>query len=167
MSSERLDDRALAGELATAAGQLLLQVRSDSGLSGKELGDAGDLRANDLLLSRLAADRPGLPVVLCSGYTGGDQGRARAGDWPFISKPFSLETLAQALAPSIAGDWYGTLDAGPQKLPLVFHIQPDGSATLDSPAQMARGLPATATLKDGIETRLRDAIPEVLEVVSI
>lgn len=59
MSSERLDDRALAGELATAAGQLLLQVRSDSGLSGKELGDAGDLRANDLLLSRLAADRPG------------------------------------------------------------------------------------------------------------
>jgi PAS domain S-box-containing protein len=50
------------------------------------------------LAEQLAADRPGLPVVLCSGYTGGDQGRARAGDWPFISKPFSLETLAQALA---------------------------------------------------------------------
>ena len=38
MSSERLDDRALAGELATAAGQLLLQVRSDSGLSGRNSG---------------------------------------------------------------------------------------------------------------------------------
>ncbi len=50
------------------------------------------------LAEQLAADRPGLPVVLCSGYTGGDQGRARAGDWPFISKPFSLETLAQALS---------------------------------------------------------------------
>ncbi len=50
------------------------------------------------LAEQLAATRPGLPVVLCSGYTGGDQGRARAGDWPFISKPFSLETLAQALA---------------------------------------------------------------------
>ena len=50
------------------------------------------------LAEQLATDRPGLPVVLCSGYTGGDQGRARAGDWPFISKPFSLETLAQALA---------------------------------------------------------------------
>ena len=50
------------------------------------------------LAEHLAATRPGLPVVLCSGYTGGDQGRARAGDWPFISKPFSLETLAQALA---------------------------------------------------------------------
>lgn len=50
------------------------------------------------LAEQLAVTRPGLPVVLCSGYTGGDQGRARAGDWPFISKPFSLETLAQALA---------------------------------------------------------------------
>jgi len=50
------------------------------------------------LAEQLARTRPGLPVVLCSGYTGGDQGRARAGDWPFISKPFSLETLAQALA---------------------------------------------------------------------
>ena len=50
------------------------------------------------LAERLAAERPGLPVVLCSGYTGGDQGRARAGDWPFLSKPFSLDSLAQALA---------------------------------------------------------------------
>ena len=50
------------------------------------------------LAEQLAVTRPGLPVVLCSGYTGGDQGRARSGDWPFISKPFSLETLAQALA---------------------------------------------------------------------
>lgn len=50
------------------------------------------------LAEQLAATRPGLPVVLCSGYTGGDQGRARAGDWPFLSKPFSLESLAQALA---------------------------------------------------------------------
>jgi PAS domain S-box-containing protein len=49
------------------------------------------------LAEQLAATRPGLPVVLCSGYTGGDQGRARAGDWPFVSKPFSLETLARAL----------------------------------------------------------------------
>jgi PAS domain S-box-containing protein len=50
------------------------------------------------LAEQLAVSRPGLPVVLCSGYVGGDQSRARAGDWPFISKPFSLETLAQALA---------------------------------------------------------------------
>ena len=49
------------------------------------------------LAEHLAAARPGLPVVLCSGYTGGDQGRARAGDWPFLAKPFSLDSLARAL----------------------------------------------------------------------
>ncbi|MFW0787042.1 3'(2'),5'-bisphosphate nucleotidase CysQ [Gordonia sp. CPCC 206044] len=53
-----MNDRALAGDLATAAGELLLDIRRDSGLSGKELGKAGDLRSNELLLARLAAERP-------------------------------------------------------------------------------------------------------------
>lgn len=62
--------------------------------------------------------------------------------------------VAALLAPSLAlaqipgpvtGDWYGTLDAG-VKLPLVFHLQADGSATVDSPAQKATGLKATSTL---------------------
>lgn len=67
-----------------------------------------------------------------------------------IAAALLAPSLALAQIPtSIAGDWYGTLDAGPQKLPVVFHIQADGSATMDSPAQMARALPATATLKDG------------------
>ena len=52
------DDRALAGDLATAAGELLLDVRANSGLAGKELGRAGDLRSNDFLLERLRAQRP-------------------------------------------------------------------------------------------------------------
>lgn len=51
-------DRRLAGEVATAAGELLLDVRATSGLAGKELGNAGDQRANDLILARLAAERP-------------------------------------------------------------------------------------------------------------
>ncbi|RPA02580.1 3'(2'),5'-bisphosphate nucleotidase CysQ [Gordonia sp. OPL2] len=51
-------DRALAGELATAAGELLMDIRATSGLTGKELGKAGDLRSNELLLERLAAERP-------------------------------------------------------------------------------------------------------------
>lgn len=51
-------DRRLAGEVATAAGELLLDVRANSGLAGKELGNAGDQRANDLILARLAAERP-------------------------------------------------------------------------------------------------------------
>ncbi|HQR91358.1 MAG TPA: ATP-binding protein, partial [Caulobacter sp.] len=49
------------------------------------------------LAEHLATARPGLPVVLCSGYTGGDQGRAQAGAWPFLSKPFSLDSLARVL----------------------------------------------------------------------
>ncbi len=51
-------DRVLAGDLATAAGELLLEIRASSGLSGKELGKAGDLQSNELLLARLAAERP-------------------------------------------------------------------------------------------------------------
>lgn len=49
------------------------------------------------LAEHLARTRPDLPVVLCSGYTGGDQGRASSGAWPFLRKPFSLDDLARAL----------------------------------------------------------------------
>lgn len=53
--------------------------------------------------------------------------------------------LAAAQVAPIAGDWYGTLDVG-VKLPLVFHLQADGTASVDSPAQKTTGLKATATL---------------------
>jgi CheY-like chemotaxis protein len=55
------------------------------------------------LAEHLATARPGLPVVLCSGYTGGEQGRAQAGAWPFLSKPFSLDSLARVLTEARAG----------------------------------------------------------------
>ncbi|MGZ8178586.1 3'(2'),5'-bisphosphate nucleotidase CysQ [Williamsia sp. SKLECPSW1] len=51
-------DARLAGELATAAGELLMRLRSDSGLEGKELGAAGDEQANELLISRVREERP-------------------------------------------------------------------------------------------------------------
>lgn len=50
-------DARLAAAIAEEAGQLLLHVRS-SGLTGKELGRAGDARSNALILERLASDRP-------------------------------------------------------------------------------------------------------------
>ncbi|NDK88762.1 3'(2'),5'-bisphosphate nucleotidase CysQ [Gordonia desulfuricans] len=53
-----MDDRALAGQLATEAGKLLLEIRATSGLSGKALGKEGDRRSDDFLLERLAAERP-------------------------------------------------------------------------------------------------------------
>ena len=51
-------DVALAAELATGAGELLMRLRRDSGLSGKDLGDAGDQQSNDWLLAQLADRRP-------------------------------------------------------------------------------------------------------------
>jgi nitrogen-specific signal transduction histidine kinase len=55
------------------------------------------------LAEHLAAARPDLPVVLCSGYTGGELDRAQAGGWLFLSKPFSLDGLARALSEARSG----------------------------------------------------------------
>jgi pimeloyl-ACP methyl ester carboxylesterase len=52
----------------------------------------------------------------------------------------------------IDGDWWGTLDTGPLKLRLVLHIEntEDGLiATLDSPDQGMKGLPASAVRRSG------------------
>lgn len=54
-SRARPGDHADAARLARAAGQLLLQLREDGGLSGVWLGDRGDITANRLLLDLLAA----------------------------------------------------------------------------------------------------------------
>ena len=51
------DDHALAAWAATVAGELLLEVRGQ-GLQGKELKDAGDQAAHDLLMQLLAEHRP-------------------------------------------------------------------------------------------------------------
>ena len=51
------DDHVLAAWLATTAGERLLQVREE-GLTGRELKDAGDRAAHELLISMLAEHRP-------------------------------------------------------------------------------------------------------------
>jgi 3'(2'), 5'-bisphosphate nucleotidase len=52
-------DAALAAEIAQAAGELLLGVREEVGFSDPwALGDAGDKRANTLILDRLRDARP-------------------------------------------------------------------------------------------------------------
>ena len=56
------DDHVLATWLAEAAGRRLLEVRGE-GLEGKELKDAGDAAAHDLLMSLLAEHRPGDAVL--------------------------------------------------------------------------------------------------------
>ncbi|KUH80968.1 MULTISPECIES: 3'(2'),5'-bisphosphate nucleotidase CysQ [unclassified Mycobacterium] len=52
-------DAALAAEVAVEAGELLLQVREELGFYDPyDLGDAGDMRANKLILQRLRERRP-------------------------------------------------------------------------------------------------------------
>ena len=53
-----VSDAALAAELAEAAGDLLLELRSRGELQGKALGQEGDRAANRLILDRLRAARP-------------------------------------------------------------------------------------------------------------
>lgn len=58
-SNVTLTDAALAAELAADAGKLLLTVRDEVGFGSPSwLGDAGDQRANALILNRLHAARP-------------------------------------------------------------------------------------------------------------
>jgi 3'(2'), 5'-bisphosphate nucleotidase len=59
-----LTDAALAAELAREAGELLLEVRQEEGLwDPYDLGDAGDKRANTLILDGLARARPADAVL--------------------------------------------------------------------------------------------------------
>ncbi|HXH79053.1 3'(2'),5'-bisphosphate nucleotidase CysQ [Nocardioides sp.] len=58
-----LDDHAFAVWAAERAGDVLLRVRSESGLTGKELKDAGDAAAQELLARLLAEHRPGDAIL--------------------------------------------------------------------------------------------------------
>ncbi len=58
MTLAALDDAALTAHLAAEAGRLLLEVRNQSGLAGKALGEAGDAAANRFLCDAIRAARP-------------------------------------------------------------------------------------------------------------
>jgi 3'(2'), 5'-bisphosphate nucleotidase len=65
------DDHVLAAWLAEAAGRRLLDVRRE-GLEGRELKDAGDAAAHELLMALCAEHRPGDAVL-------SEEGRGREG----------------------------------------------------------------------------------------
>lgn len=76
---------------------------------------------------------------------------------------FGLLLANNMQAQTIVGDWYGTLEFIGTKLPLVFHIQEaDGvySATMDSPEQGARGIPAETVSLENREVKIE--IPKIL-----
>jgi PAS domain S-box-containing protein len=49
------------------------------------------------LAREAAALRPGLPVILSSGYTGDALGEAAEAPWPLLAKPYSADALAAAI----------------------------------------------------------------------
>ena len=62
MEPDAVTDAELAASIAAEAGKLLLLLRA-SGPCGRELCDAGDTRANALILERLRAERPEDPIL--------------------------------------------------------------------------------------------------------
>ncbi|MCP5433350.1 MAG: alpha/beta hydrolase [Alphaproteobacteria bacterium] len=71
----------------------------------------------------------------------------------------ALAACAKPPFAAIAGDWEGAIEIGPTKLPVVFHIAPDGTASLDSPAQGAFGIACTDLALEG--TTVRFNVPSV------
>lgn len=62
-----------------------------------------------------------------------------------------------AAAQSLSGSWSGSIDVGAAKLPLVFHISDSSSglkATMDSPAQGAKGIPVDSVSCKGMTVRM-------------
>ena len=49
----------------------------------------------------LTSQRPGLPVVLSSGFTGEALADAEAAPWPLLRKPYAVDELADALAAAL------------------------------------------------------------------
>ncbi|CPR04343.1 inositol monophosphatase family protein [Mycobacterium bohemicum DSM 44277] len=68
-ATDGMTDAALAADLAADAGELLLKVREEMGFGHPwALGDAGDSLANELILRRLRAERPGDAVLSEEAY---------------------------------------------------------------------------------------------------
>ncbi|MEZ4414324.1 MAG: alpha/beta fold hydrolase [Gemmatimonadota bacterium] len=70
----------------------------------------------------------------------------------FVLGVVSTSTFLSAQQPSLAGDWLGTLQAGPTELRIVFHVTGEAggyAATLDSPDQGVAGIPVAAVRVDG------------------
>jgi len=53
------------------------------------------------LAHELTALRPGLPIILSSGYTGQTLEDAEKAPWPMLRKPYTVEALADAIGRAV------------------------------------------------------------------
>ena len=88
---------------------------------------------------------PCLPLALLLAACGG-----AAEDAPDVSEAAREDAAPEVTLESFGGDWSGTLEVAGQRLPLVLHVDPyaDVPVTLDSTAQGAFGLEASASVED-------------------
>lgn len=71
----------------------------------------------------------------------------------------AVAAIVQAApAPQLVGRWEGPLTVGGQSIRIVFRVEADGKAFADSPDQGANGIPAEASLSDGV---VRFTVPAI------
>ncbi|QFZ19052.1 inositol monophosphatase family protein [Saccharothrix syringae] len=152
-----MDDHALARDLASAARDLLVEVRR-GGLSGRELGREGDRQAHELLVAALRVHRPEDAVRSEEGgaVSGGDgrlwivdpldgtveyceRGR---GDWAVhVALAVGGRVVAGAVALSSGKTWWTgapePLAAVPERRPLVAVSRSHRPALVDGLAEVA------------------------------
>jgi 3'(2'), 5'-bisphosphate nucleotidase len=160
-------DAALAAEVAEDAGKLLLAVREEVGFDYPwALGDAGDIRANAMILKRLRVKRPGDAVLSEEAHD--DLARLRA-DRVWIVDPldgtreFSTEgrndwAVHIALWQRI-GDLDGTITAAAVALPALGEVY--RSDTVTAPAATHSGpirITASSNRPPAVLWRLRDQL---------
>ncbi|PVM87264.1 hybrid sensor histidine kinase/response regulator [Caulobacter radicis] len=74
----------------------MARAHPDLGLLLTDVMMPGDKSGVDLA-SILSAERPELPILLSSGYTGQELAEARAAPWPLLRKPYALDALVRAI----------------------------------------------------------------------
>jgi hypothetical protein len=161
------------GTLSAGGAQLRLVLHISKNESGalKATLDSLDQGANGIPVNSITLKQSKLSLGVDAvhgtyeGVVSGD-GKTIKGTWSqgqslpldFQRAAAPIKTGHKPAAPSdIDGAWIGSLDAGAIKLRIVFHIvnSEDGlTATMDSPDQGMKGLPATAVTRDGASLKI-------------
>jgi CheY-like chemotaxis protein len=104
-----VEDDASVGEMVAAmlgdlGHEVLRAEAAATALAILQRSDRIDLMLTDLIMPggmngvelahAAVALRPGLPVILTSGYTGETLGAAAEAPWPLLAKPYPAEALA-------------------------------------------------------------------------
>lgn len=165
--SVSLTDAELAAELAEEAGRLLLAVREQVGHDFPyELGDAGDVAANALLLRRLRAERPDDAVLSEEAHD--DLKRLQAdrvwiidpldGTWEF-SLPASEDWAVHVALWQRTGGAEGIITDAAVSLPAIGEVH--RSDTVKAPPMPTSGpirITASSSRPPAVLWRLRDRL---------